>query len=469
MPLTSTCNTVVIILLAAPGFDRQMGGPLFRSHPQPIFLTRGKNQSLPLFIANLTIASLPALCSIQNASVHVFNINVIVLRYHTHLSIFVVPWLWFPLGSLGCLFGHRHALIQTIICNARNEKHLLKKLLFIHQNVVCLFVGVHTVHKHFVCAFCDLVCLCIDIHCMHQKMWEHDPIRQKILYHIVFRRSVCCLCVVFIYFIVCSRECVNMNLTTNIFLHHFVRHHIVFLSYCFLCVWCVHTLFIVCSRECVNMTLTTRLVSCRSKPAAAGDNNTSVTQWIIALTDTAYWYQASTQRYTHVQLFKIYIVHHHIPHALRTWYLSTASTSRRIILESFILERVGRHSPLLKAWHFDSLAAWCNRYESASKLHVGSLRLCTLRGWKELTTYPVPLSTAADKSLTTNLPFIWLPNFRFHSEELKTWLLSVILLSYWDGAVKDVMLWYIVVKQLTGIRHMLKLHVRSLKLCKIGK
>ena len=83
-------------------------------------------------------------------------------------------------------------------------------------------------------------------------------------------------------------------------------------------------------------------------------------------------------------------------------------TSKMIILESFILERVGRHSPLLKVWHFDSLAGWCNRYESASKLHVGLLRLCTGRGWKELTTYPVPLSTAANKSLTTNLPFIWL-------------------------------------------------------------
>ena len=29
----------------------------------------------------------------------------------------------------------------------------------------------------------------------------------------------------------------------------------------------------------------------------------------------------------HIRMFNIYIVHHHIPHALRTWYLSTASTA----------------------------------------------------------------------------------------------------------------------------------------------
>ena len=57
MPLTSICITVVIILLAAPGFDRQMGWALFRSHPQ-IFFPQ-KNQSLPSSsIANSPIASL---------------------------------------------------------------------------------------------------------------------------------------------------------------------------------------------------------------------------------------------------------------------------------------------------------------------------------------------------------------------------------------------------------------------------
>ena len=115
----------------------------------------------------------------------------------------------------------------------------------------------YSVHKLLFCTFCNLVCLCFAIHCMHQRMYEQCSLNTTLAdekFFIILFFVI--LFVVFIYKLstACSRECVNMTLAKQI-CHHIVCRHIV----CCLFVVFIYKLFIVCSRECVNMTLRTHI------------------------------------------------------------------------------------------------------------------------------------------------------------------------------------------------------------------
>ena len=196
-------------------------------------------------------------------------------QQHHHYR-FILSYIFATLSLPSSPFlGHWHTLIQTLICNAKNEKHLHWKLIFIHPNIVFLFVDVHTVQKLFVCTFCNLVCLCIDIH-WHHIMSEHGPDRQHILRHIVW-----CLFVVFIYSSLYAAgsvwtwpwqhdRCRVAHITASG--SRWQQHLGDAMNHCF-------------DRHCI----------------------------LIPGIDT--------NDIQHIRMFKIYIVHHHIPHALRTWYL----------------------------------------------------------------------------------------------------------------------------------------------------